>query len=65
LGFSALKTNIMTIETIPDYYIHITADSGKNLTNGDVVAKEICVPLNGDYSMWIEIDEEQNNTNIQ
>lgn len=55
----------MTIETIPDYYIHITADRGKNLTNGDVVTKEIYVPLNGDYSMWIEIDEEQNNTNIQ
>lgn len=47
----------MTIETIPGYYIHVTADSGKNLTNGDVVAKEIFVPLEGDITMWIEIDE--------
>lgn len=54
----------MTIETIPGYYIHVTADQGKMLTNGDVVAKEIFAPLDSDISMWIEIDEEQDNTNI-
>ena len=54
----------MTIETIPGYYIHVTADEGKMLTNGDVVAKEIFAPLEGDISMWTEIDEEQNNFNI-
>lgn len=54
----------MTIETIPGYYIHVTADAGKMLTNGDVVAKEIFAPLDSDISMWIEIDEEQDNTNI-
>jgi len=54
----------MTIETIPGYYIHVTADTGKMLTNGDVVAKEIFAPLEGDISMWTEIDEEQNNFNI-
>ena len=47
----------MTIETIPGYYIHVTADNGKNLTNGDVVTKEIFAPLNGDITMWTEIDE--------
>jgi hypothetical protein len=53
----------MTIETIPDYYIHITADNGKVLTNGDVITKEIYVPLNGDYSMWVEQDEPIENQN--
>lgn len=47
----------MTIETIPNYYIHVTADNGKLLTNGDVETKEIFAPLNGDISMWYEIDE--------
>jgi hypothetical protein len=53
----------MTIETIPDYYIHITADSGKVLVNDDIITKEIYVPLNGDYSMWIEQDEPTENLN--
>lgn len=48
----------MTIEIVPEYYIHITADSGKLLTNGDVVTKEIFAPLESDITMWIEIDEE-------
>ena len=47
----------MIIETIPDYFIHITAEIGKELVNGDIRAKEIYVPLDGDYSMWIEEDE--------
>ena len=47
----------MKIETIPDYYIHITAEIGKELVNGDIRTKEIYVPLNGDYSMWVEEDE--------
>jgi len=54
----SLKTNIMTVETIPGYYIHVTADNGKNLTNGDVVTKEIFAPLDGDITMWYEIDEQ-------
>lgn len=52
-----IKYKIMTIETIPNYYIHVTADNGKLLTNGDVETKEIFAPLNGDISMWYEIDE--------
>ncbi len=51
----------MTIEIVPEYFIHITADSGKQLVNSiedpEIRAKEIYVPLNGDYSMWIEEDE--------
>ena len=47
----------MTIETVPGYYIHVTADNGKLLTNGDVVTKEIFAPLESDITMWIEIDE--------
>jgi hypothetical protein len=47
----------MKIETIPNYFIHITAEEGKELVNGDNRAKEIYVPLDGDYSMWIEEDE--------
>lgn len=47
----------MTIETVPGYYIHITADNGKELVNEDTRAKEIYVPLNSDYSVWIEEDE--------
>ena len=52
-----MKIKYMKIETIPDYYIHITADSGKELVNEEIRAKEIYVPLNGDYSMWVEEDE--------
>lgn len=51
----------MTIEVVPDFYIHITADNGKELVNiiedPQIRTKEIYVPLNGDYSMWIEDDE--------
>ena len=47
----------MTIEIVPEYYIHIQADNGKQLVNNETRAKEIYVPLNGDYSMWIEEDE--------
>jgi hypothetical protein len=47
----------MKIETIPNYFIHITAEEGKELVNGDNRAKEIYVPLDGDYSMWVEEDE--------
>jgi len=51
----------MTIEIVPEYYIHITADSGKELVNKleepEIRTKEIYVPLNGDYSMWVEEDE--------
>ena len=48
----------MTIETIPNYFIHVTADSGKLLTNGEVETKEIFAPLDSDITMWFEIDEE-------
>jgi hypothetical protein len=44
----------MIVEIVPEYYIHITADNGKELVNGETRTKEIYVPLNGDYSMWIE-----------
>lgn len=51
----------MTIEIVPEYYIHVTANSGKELVNKSEVpeirAKEIYVPLEGDYSMWVEEDE--------
>ena len=47
----------MTIEIVPNYYIHVTADNGKLLTNCDVETKEIFAPLNSDISNWIEITE--------
>ena len=47
----------MTIEIVPEYFIHITAEIGKELVNGEIRTKEIYVPLDGDYSMWIEEDE--------
>jgi len=47
----------MTIEVVPEYYIHITADNGKSLTNGDIVTKEIFAPLDSDITNWVEIDE--------
>lgn len=47
----------MTIETIPGYYIHVTAGSGKMLTDGETTTKEIFAPLGGDITMWVEIDE--------
>ena len=47
----------MTIETIPEYFIHIIADNGKLLTNGEVETKEIFAPLDSDITNWVEIDE--------
>jgi len=47
----------MTVEIVPEYYIHVTADNGKLLTNGEVETKEIFAPLGGDITMWFEIDE--------
>ena len=47
----------MTIETIPEYFIHITADNGKLLTNGEVETKEIFAPLDSNITNWVEIDE--------
>ena len=47
----------MKIETIPDFYIQVIADPGKQLVNGEIRVKEISVPLDGDYSMWAEEDE--------
>jgi len=47
----------MTVQIIPEYFIVVTADSGKQLVNGDIRTKEITVPLDGDYSMWLEEDE--------
>ena len=52
-----MKFKYMKIETIPEYYIHVMADNGKLLTNGDVETKEIFAPLNSDISIWIEINE--------
>ena len=58
----------MIVNTLPDFYIHITADSGMQLVNKletpEIRVKEIYVPLNGNYSMWVEeleINEENNN----
>jgi len=48
----------MTIETIPDFFIHITADNGKLLTNGEVETKEIFAPLDSDITNWVEIQEQ-------
>ena len=47
----------MIVNIVPEYYIHITADNGKLLTNGEVETKEIFAPLDSDITMWIEIDE--------
>jgi hypothetical protein len=52
---------IMTVEIIADYYIEVTADAGKELVNKnetpEIRTKKIYVPLEGDYSMWIEENE--------
>jgi len=48
----------MIVQIIPNFYIQVTADNGKSLTNGDVVTKEIFAPLDSDITMWFEIDEE-------
>ena len=51
----------MTIQTIPDFYIEITAEAGKELVNKnetpEIRTKKIYVPLEGDYSMWVEENE--------
>jgi hypothetical protein len=51
----------MTTQIIPDFYIEITAEEGKELVNKnetpEIRTKKIYVPLEGDYSMWIEEDE--------
>jgi len=47
----------MKIEIVPEYYIHVTSDNGKLLTNGEVETKEIFAPLESDLTIWSEIDE--------
>jgi hypothetical protein len=51
----------MTTQIIPDFYIEITAEEGKELVNKnetpEIRTKKIYVPLEGDYSMWIEENE--------
>ena len=51
----------MTVQTIPDFYIEITAEAGKELVNKnetpEIRTKKIYVPLEGDYSMWTEENE--------
>jgi len=46
----------MTVQIIPDFYIEITAEEGKELVNKNET-KKIYVPLEGDYSMWVEENE--------
>jgi hypothetical protein len=51
----------MTTQIIPDFYIEITAEEGKELVNKnetpEIRTKKIYVPLEGDYSMWAEENE--------
>ena len=51
----------MTVQIIPDFYIEITAEAGKELVNKnetpEIRTKKIYVPLEGDYSMWTEENE--------
>lgn len=54
----------MTIDIVEGFYIHITADPfmelvwpGGNGEGEDIRTKEIYVPLDGDYSMWVEENE--------
>jgi len=51
----------MTVQIIPDFYIEITAEEGKELVNKnetpEIRTKKIYVPLEGDYSMWVEENE--------
>ena len=51
----------MTVEIIADYYIEVTAEAGMELVNKnetpEIRTKKIYVPLEGDYSMWIEENE--------
>lgn len=51
----------MTVQTIPDFYIEVTAEAGKELVNKnetpEIRTHKIYVPLEGDYSMWVEENE--------
>lgn len=51
----------MTVEIIPNFYIEVTAETGKELVNKieipEIRTKKIYVPLEGDYSMWAEENE--------
>ena len=51
----------MTVQIIPDFYIEVTAEEGKELVNKnetpEIRTKKIYVPLEGDYSMWVEENE--------
>jgi hypothetical protein len=51
----------MTTQIIPDFYIEVTAEEGKELVNKnetpEIRTKKIYVPLEGDYSMWVEENE--------
>jgi hypothetical protein len=51
----------MTVEIIEEFYIEITAEEGKELVNKnetpEIRTKKIYVPLEGDYSMWVEENE--------
>jgi len=55
------NNNKMTVEIIEGFYIEVTAEAGKELVNKnetpEIRTKKIYVPLEGDYSMWIEEDE--------
>ena len=51
----------MTVQIIKDFYIEVTAEAGKELVNKnenpEIRTKKIYVPLEGDYSMWVEENE--------
>lgn len=51
----------MTVQIIPDFYIEVAAEAGKELVNKnetpEIRTKKIYVPLEGDYTMWVEEDE--------
>ena len=51
----------MTVQIIEDFYIEVTAEVGKELVNKnetpEIRTKKIYVPLEGDYSMWVEENE--------
>ncbi len=51
----------MTVQIIEDFYIEVTAEVGKELVNKnenpEIKTKKIYVPLEGDYSMWVEENE--------
>jgi hypothetical protein len=51
----------MTVEIIEGFYIEVTAEAGMELVNKnetpEIRTKKIYVPLEGDYSMWVEENE--------